>query len=75
MRAYASLIAFVIFTAFALGVLSHPMIGRVMEARLRRKAVRLHRQNWTHGQIAHELGREPRELARWLAEADQARAA
>lgn len=44
------------------------------QARLKRRAIRLHAQNWTHGQIAEELGREPREVAQWLAEADRARA-
>jgi len=43
-------------------------------ARLQRIAVRLHAQNWTHGQIAEELGRHPHEVAQWLAEADRARA-
>ena len=74
MRADATLNAFVIITAFAVGALSRPLIGAAMEAPLRRKAVRLHRQNWTHGQIAHVLRREPREVARWLAEADRTRA-
>lgn len=40
-------------------------------SRHKRRAYRLHAQNWTHGQIAEELGREPHEVARWLAEADQ----
>lgn len=44
------------------------------QARPKRRAIRLHAKNWTHGQIAEELGHEPREVAQWLAEADRARA-
>lgn len=43
-------------------------------SRHKRRAYRLHAQNWTHGQIAQERGREPREVADWLAEADRIRA-
>ena len=47
-----------------------PVAKAIYAARLKRLAIRLHAQNWTHGQIAEELGRHPREVARWLAEAD-----
>lgn len=49
-----------------------PVARSIYERRTMRLAIRLHAQNWTHGQIAEELGREPREVARWLAEADRA---
>lgn len=52
-----------------------PVARSIYDARTKRLAIRLHALNWTHGQIAEELGREPRDVARWLAEADQARAA
>lgn len=44
------------------------------QSHLKRRAIRLHAKNWTHGRIAEELGHEPREVAQWLAEADRARA-
>lgn len=51
-----------------------PVARSIYDARTKRFAIRLHALNWTHGQIAEELGREPRDVARWLAEADKARA-
>jgi hypothetical protein len=51
-----------------------PVARSIYDARTTRLAIRLHAQNWTHGQIAEELGRDPREVARWLAEADRTRA-
>jgi len=58
--------------AFGLGTLARPIMKDWLDIGARRKAIRLHRQNWTHGQIAHALGRDPRDVARWLAEADRA---
>lgn len=49
-----------------------PVARSIYEARTKRIAVRLHAQNWTHGQIADHLDRHPREVAEWLAEADRA---
>jgi hypothetical protein len=65
--------AIALFAAFGLGALARPGLKHLFETGVRRKAIRLHTQNWTHGQIAHELGRDPRDVAKWLAEADQAR--
>lgn len=47
-------------------------LGSQSTARLKRIAVRLHAQNWTHGQIPEELGRHPHEVVEWLAEAERA---
>lgn len=51
-----------------------PVARSIYDARTKRVALRLHALNWTHGQIAEELGRDPREVAQWLAEADRTRA-
>ncbi|WP_295168159.1 hypothetical protein [uncultured Brevundimonas sp.] len=51
-----------------------PVAKTIYDARTKRLAIRLHALNWTHGQIAEELGRDPREVAQWLAEADRTRA-
>jgi len=48
-----------------------PVARAIYDARSKRLAIRLHALNWTHGQIAEELGREPSEVAGWLDEADQ----
>ena len=69
----ASYSAFAVAAAFALGLIVAPLFRRLSEGGHRRRAVELHRQNWTHGQIANALGRDPREIARWLGEADRTR--
>nr|WP_295237902.1 helix-turn-helix domain-containing protein [uncultured Brevundimonas sp.] len=51
-----------------------PVAKSINDARTKCLAIRLHEQNWTHGQIAEELGRDPREVAQWLGEADRTRA-
>ena len=63
--------AFAVAAAFALGLIIGPLFRRLSEGGDRRRAIELHRQNWSHGQIGNALGRDPRQIARWLSEADR----
>ncbi|MDO9607250.1 MAG: helix-turn-helix domain-containing protein [Brevundimonas sp.] len=65
--------AIALAAAFGLGALVGPSLTRWITEVDRRQAIRLHAQGWTHGQIAEQQDRDPRQIAEWLAEADRSR--
>lgn len=67
--AFIAVAVFVSIGAFAMAT---PRIRRFLDERDRKEAIRLHASNWTHGQIAVAQGRDPRQIAEWLAQADRA---
>lgn len=56
-------------------VAARHQLMRALEKRARHQAVRLHAQNWTHGQIAVAMDRDPAQIAQWLTDADRSRGA
>lgn len=67
-----ALAALALAAAFGLGALVGPTITRWITEVDRRQAIRLHAQGWTHGQIAEQQDRDPKQIAEWLADADKA---
>lgn len=65
--------AIALFATFGLGALVGPSFTRWITAADRRHAIRLHAQGWTHGQIAQQQDRDPRQVAEWLSDADRTR--
>ncbi|PZU74115.1 MAG: hypothetical protein DI531_08055 [Brevundimonas sp.] len=64
-------VALLVFAAVAGMAVLWPVFTAVRSERRRRLSIALHRQGWTHGQIAHELDCDPRQVVRWLASEDR----